>query len=125
MSGDDDAPRAAPTTAATAAATVATSPTAAPTSAGEPTAKPTPSRTRSRAAAARVTVPDGVGQNYQTAQDLWRGAGLIVLPAEDASGEDRLMVLDANWVVLAQDPGAGSKVPAGSTIRATVKKYSD
>jgi hypothetical protein len=75
--------------------------------------------------ASKITVPDGVGMNYQDAQDLWRAAGLVVAPAEDATGANRLPVLDSNWVVLAQDLKAGSKVPADSMITATVKKYTD
>lgn len=70
-------------------------------------------------------VPNGVGMNYQAAQDLWRGNGLVVLPAIDALGAHRLPVIDSNWVVLAQDLKAGSTVDWGSSIRATVKKYTD
>ena len=83
-----------------------------------PTQEPQP-------AAAKVTVPNGVGKDYQTAQDLWRAAGLIVAPATDALGANRLPVIDSNWVVLSQIPEAGTKVESGSTITATVKKYTD
>ncbi|GAB2770982.1 hypothetical protein GCM10027039_35390 [Terrabacter koreensis] len=75
--------------------------------------------------AAKVTVPDGVGMNYQEAQDAWRAAGLHVAPATDATGANRVPVLDRNWVVLAQDLEAGSKVAADSFITATIKKYTD
>jgi beta-lactam-binding protein with PASTA domain len=70
-------------------------------------------------------VPDGVGKDYQTAQDIWRVAGLHVAPAHDATGAHRLPVLDSNWVVLSQNPKAGMKVDVGSFITATVKKYTD
>ena len=73
----------------------------------------------------KVTVPDGVGMNYQDAQDAWRAAGLHVAPANDATGANRIPVLDANWVVLSQDLEAGSKVAADSFISATIKKYTD
>jgi hypothetical protein len=72
-----------------------------------------------------IRVPNGVGKDYQTAQDLWRAAGLVVGPGIDATGANRLMVLDSNWVVLKQDLKAGSKAEVGDTITATVKKYSD
>jgi hypothetical protein len=72
-----------------------------------------------------IRVPNGVGLDYQAAQDAWRAAGLHVMPAIDATGAHRLPIIDANWVVLAQDLKAGSKVQAGSLIQATVKKYSD
>jgi len=72
-----------------------------------------------------VTVPKGVGLNYQQAQDLWRGVGLVVLPATDATGANRLPIIDSNWIVLSQSPKPGSKVVAGSDVTATVKKYTD
>ncbi|GLY03752.1 hypothetical protein Acsp01_41310 [Actinoplanes sp. NBRC 101535] len=75
--------------------------------------------------AAKIKVPDGVGLDYQSAQDLWRAAGLHVAPAKDATGANRLPVIDANWVVLSQDPKAGTTVEADSFITATVKKNTD
>ncbi|TAK70742.1 MAG: hypothetical protein EPO13_02440 [Actinomycetota bacterium] len=54
--------------------------------------------------------------NYQAAQDIWRAAGLHVLPANDATGANRLPLIDSNWVVLAQEPAAGTKVETDSTI---------
>lgn len=74
---------------------------------------------------ATTTVPNGVGLNYQAAQDLWRANGLVVLPAIDALGAHRLPVIDANWFVVAQDLKPGSVVEWGSGITATVKKYTD
>ena len=76
-------------------------------------------------AASTVAVPNGIGLNYQEAQDLWRAAGLHVAPANDATGANRLPVLDSNWVVVAQDLKPGFKVTADSFITATVKKYTD
>ena len=76
-------------------------------------------------AAAKITVPNGVGLNYQKAQDLWRAAGLVVARAHDATGANRIPVIDSNWVVVSQDLKPGTKVPSGSTITATVKKYTD
>lgn len=72
-----------------------------------------------------VVVPDMVGQNYQDAQDMWRASGLVVMPADDATGANRLPVLDSNWYVVSQSPAGGTEVPNGSNIRATVKKYTD
>ena len=88
----------------------------------------TPKTSVPRATAAKVTkikVPDGVGLDYQSAQDRWRAAGLHVAPAVDATGQHRLPLIDSNWLVLAQNLKAGSKVPRGSFITATVKKNSD
>jgi hypothetical protein len=89
------------------------------------TTTPAPMTATSAPAATTVVVPNGVGLNYQQAQDAWRGAGLHVLPATDAKGTHRLPVIDANWVVLSQDPAAGVQVNVGSFITATVKKYTD
>ncbi|WP_436536582.1 PASTA domain-containing protein [Actinoplanes sp. HUAS TT8] len=116
---------------ASASAPAATEPaTTAPTTVVAPatteaTTKATVAPARTTVAATTVKVPSGVGLDYQSAQDLWRGAGLIVAPAKDATGAHRLPVIDANWVVLAQDLKAGSRVPEGTLITATVKKYTD
>lgn len=73
----------------------------------------------------RLTVPDGVGLNYQAAQDRWGKAGLHVAPAVDGTGAHRLPVIDSDWVVLVQDLAADSTVRADSFITATVKKLTD
>jgi PASTA domain len=83
------------------------------------------SGTPASADGATVVVPKGVGLDYQSAQDLWRAAGLHVAPATDATGAHRLPIVDSNWVVLSQDPPAGAVVDRGSFITATVKKYTD
>jgi hypothetical protein len=103
-------------------------PTKAPTTkAPARSTRPAPAKTTTAAAepAPEITVPNGVGLDYQAAQDLWRAAGLHVAPAVDATGANRLPVIDSNWVVLSQDPKAGSTVAADSMITATVKKFSD
>lgn len=73
----------------------------------------------------KVIVPNGVGKDYQSAQDLWRAAGLVVGIAHDATGAHRLPFIDSNWLVLSQDPPAGQKVDKGSLIVASVKKFTD
>jgi hypothetical protein len=107
-------------------------PTQTTTGAAEPSAAPTGTPGQATPAVsltpprnAKVVVPDGVGKDYQSAQDVWRAAGLHVAPAHDATGAHRLPVLDSNWVVLSQDPKAGTRVDVGSFITATVKKYTD
>jgi beta-lactam-binding protein with PASTA domain len=93
-----------------------------PTVHSEAVASPTPT---THAAAAKIKAPDGVGLDYQAAQDLWRAAGLHVAPATDATGAHRLPLIDRNWTVVAQDPKAGATIAAGSFITATVKKDTD
>lgn len=72
-----------------------------------------------------VVVADMVGQNYQDAQDVWRASGLIVIPAEDATGANRLPFIDSNWYVVGQTPVGGTEVAPGGSIQAKVKKYTD
>jgi beta-lactam-binding protein with PASTA domain len=96
------------------------------TAAQTPSAEATTSKATTQAPkAAKIEVPRGVGLDYQSAQDLWRAAGLHVAPAKDATGAGRLPVIDSNWIVVSQDPKAGSMVETGSFITATVKKDSD
>jgi hypothetical protein len=90
-----------------------------------PTEPATTKATTRAPKAAKIEVPRGVGLDYQSAQDLWRSAGLHVAPAKDATGANRIPVIDSNWIVLSQDPEAGAKVEVGSFITATVKKDSD
>jgi len=117
---ESPAPAAPATTSTTAAVAPATTTPAAKTT--------TPKTSVPKATTAKVTkikVPNGVGLDYQSAQDRWRAAGLHVAPAVDATGQHRLPLIDSNWLVLAQNLKAGSKVPRGSFITATVKKNSD
>ena len=114
------------TTTPSAATTTEAAPAEPPSTSAAPTrVTKTPSRATKTPVAVSVKVPNGVGMDYQSAQDLWRSAGLIVAPAIDATGANRLPVIDANWVVLKQNLKAGSKVSEGVVITATVKKYTD
>lgn len=76
-------------------------------------------------AASCVKVAKVVGKNYQTAQDIWRGQGFVVLPAKDGLGLGRLSWKDKNWKVTAQSPKAGTCVKKKSSVRATIVKYTD
>ena len=114
-------------------APTATSPTVATSPGSEATPQPAETLTESdevvesnkKTTGGRIRVPNGVGMNYQDAQDLWRSQGLLVMPAEDATGANRMPVLDSGWVVLSQSPAAGTTVEEGGDITATVKKYTD
>ncbi|NMO53962.1 PASTA domain-containing protein [Actinoplanes sp. TBRC 11911] len=103
----------------------APAPAPAPTTVSATSRSATPAETEASPKAARIKVPDGVGLDYQSAQDLWRAAGLHVAPATDATGAHRIPVLDRNWVVVAQSPKAGATVDDGSFVTATVKKSTD
>ena len=76
-------------------------------------------------AASCVKVKSVVGKNYQTAQDIWRGQGLWVVPAKDGKGWGRTSWLDRNWKVIGQTPKAGACVKKNSNVKATIVKYTD
>ena len=109
---------------ATVTATVTSTPSTS-AAAVVPSTAANPSAQQPSAVPSSVAVPDAVGKDYQTAQDLWRAAGLHVMPAIDALGANRLPLIDLNWVVLSQSPAAGLTVPRDTTITATIKKYTD
>lgn len=123
--------QAAPEQPAPATVTVTASPSESPTPTAPSAPAPTtasPKKTKSAGSkgTGSVTVPDfSSTQDYQEAQDLARGLGLSVLPAEDALGADRLPFLDSNWIVVGQKPKAGSTVAKGSSVTMTVKKFTD
>lgn len=57
------------------------------------------------------TMPDEVGQNLQAAQDHIQGVTgdpFFFTDSEDATGQARFQVLDANWLVCGQTPAASS-----------------
>lgn len=55
-----------------------------------------------------AALPDLVGQNLQAAQDEAQAAGFYALDDQDASGQNRLQVLDRNWIVCSQEPAPGT-----------------
>ncbi|MBB4664964.1 PASTA domain-containing protein [Conexibacter arvalis] len=83
----------------------------------EPIAKPKP-----KPAANLIKVPNVVGENHQYAQDTMQAAGLYMLDERDATGQGRMLVWDRNWVVVEQDPPAGTMVDEDATITLSSKK---
>lgn len=55
-----------------------------------------------------ATLPDLVGLDLQAAQDEAQDAGFYVLDDQDASGQNRLQIMDRNWTVCSQEPEAGT-----------------
>ncbi|MGI5196565.1 PASTA domain-containing protein [Streptomyces sp. CA-288835] len=55
-----------------------------------------------------AALPNLVGQDLQAAQDEAQAAGFYALDDQDASGQNRLQVLDRNWTVCSQEPTAGT-----------------
>jgi chitodextrinase len=70
----------------------------------------------------RIRVPDVVGMNHQYAQDKMQSVGLYMLDEEDATGQGRMLTWDRNWVVVEQEPPAGTMVTEETTIMLRSKK---
>ncbi|SNR91771.1 PASTA domain-containing protein [Actinomadura mexicana] len=113
------ADRAAPTKTVTVAPPSATSATA-PVS--TPTALPSSAKAP---ATKKIRVPDVVGKNHQTAQNIMQAAGLWMLQEEDVTGQGRMLILDRNWQVVRQKPKAGTSVTPEATITLYSKKIGE
>lgn len=69
-----------------------------------------------------IRVPNVVGKDHQLAQDTMQAKGLYSLKEVDATGQDRVLLLDRNWTVVGQSPKAGTKVNEDRTITLRSKK---
>lgn len=67
----------------------------------------TPGSDEPSAPAESKVLPDLVGKGLQVAQDAAQEAGFSRLTSHDALGRGREQVLDRNWQVCGQHPGAG------------------
>lgn len=67
------------------------------------------------AAAEAAELPDLTGETLQAAQDAAQAAGFYGLTSSDATGAERMQLLDRNWQVCAQTPAAGSH-PTDTTV---------
>ena len=55
-------------------------------------------------------MPYVIGQTLQAAQDALHAQGSYLLDEQDATGADRLQVLDRDWRVCSQVPASGQHV---------------
>lgn len=72
-------------------------------------------------APAQASMPNVVCMNLQDAQDAIQAAGVFFSQSFDATGADRLQVLDRNWIVVSQDPAPGVLVGEGDANLGAVK----
>jgi hypothetical protein len=94
----------------------------------EPTKAPTKPKKKTPAKAAEVTfeMPDVVGMVLQDAQDLLQTKGSYIMDQQDATGLERLQILDSNWTVCAQRPKRGVAVSTDDIVTlSSVKLYED
>lgn len=102
-----------PSSSPTPTVTVTAEPT--PSKTPEPSETPTtekPETTEAPAEGDSWTMPDEVGKDLQSAQDHIQEVTdrpFYVTLSEDATGQDRVQVLDRGWVVCSQNPAAGTK----------------
>ena len=72
-----------------------------------------------------VAVPNVTGARLEAAQKTLEEAGFQSLKVEDATGQDRLILNPANWVVRSQSPGPGVKVDPHAQVTLRVAKPTD
>lgn len=71
-------------------------------------------------AAAPALMPSVVCMNLQDAQNLIQEHGVFYSRSEDATGQGRMQVMDRNWIVVAQRPGAGTPIGEGDPVLSVV-----
>lgn len=89
--------------------------TAAPEAEPEPAEDTTEDTADDVAAAETAELPDLTGETLQAAQDAAQAAGFYDLTSTDATGAERMQLLDRNWQVCAQTPSPGSH-PTDTTV---------
>jgi hypothetical protein len=70
-------------------------------------------------------MPRLVGHNLQAAQDELQAHGSYLMDQQDASGLGRFQLLDSNWVVCAQNPAAGNRVPLDRIVTLSAVKLGE
>ena len=72
-------------------------------------------------AEAEPLMPDVMCMNLQDAQDLIQEQGVFLSLSQDATGQDRMQVLDSNWQVVGQFPAPGTPIGEGDAMLDVVK----
>jgi beta-lactam-binding protein with PASTA domain len=70
-------------------------------------------------------LPNVVGMVHQDAQDTLQAAGFHNLAEQDATGRDRTLIIDGNWVVVEQIPKAGTVLDPGQEVMLKSRKRDD
>jgi len=128
--GGSGAPASQATVTVTTSASVSVTPSPdAPSLSASPTTTPSspapPQPTTQAPPVQAGVVPNVVGVNHQLAQDTMQAAGFYILTEEDATGQERLLISDRNWVVVSQQPKGGSRAAADTTIILRSKKIGE
>ena len=70
---------------------------------------------------ADAVMPNVVCMNLQDAQDLIQTTGTFFSRSFDATGRGRSQLVDRNWIVVSQEPAAGSPLVEGQAMLGAVK----
>lgn len=70
----------------------------------------------------RPVMPDVVCMNLQLAQDLIQDQGVFYSRSEDATGEGRNQIVDANWIVIEQNIMPGERFDEGDVVLKVLKE---
>lgn len=70
----------------------------------------------------RSIMPEVVCMDLQQAQDTIQAAGVFFSRSFDATGKGRSQIVDRNWIVVSQDPPAGSPIDESQPNLGAVKK---
>lgn len=66
-------------------------------------------------------MPNVVCMNLQDAQDLIQTTGTFFSRSFDATGRGGSQLVDRNWIVVSQEPAAGSPLVEGQAMLGAVK----
>ena len=66
-------------------------------------------------------MPDVLCMNLQEAQDEIQDHGVFFSRSVDATGEDRMQLIDSNWIVVGQTPEPGVSIGEGDAVLSVVK----
>ncbi|MFE3052486.1 PASTA domain-containing protein [Nocardia sp. NPDC059239] len=105
-------------------ATVSQTTTFAPSSTPDPTLSPlatTPPTTTAVPASPAAVMPAVVCMNLQDAQNKIHEAGVFYSRSKDNTGKGRHLIIDRNWLVVAQSPSPGTPFGEGDAVLSVVK----
>jgi hypothetical protein len=66
-------------------------------------------------------MPDVLCMTLQEAQDEIQDHGVFFSRSEDATGQDRMQLMDSNWIVIGQTPEVGTPIGEGDAVLSVVK----
>jgi len=67
-------------------------------------------------------MPDVVCMDLQSAQNLIQDQGVFFSRSEDAAGEGRSQIVDANWIVIEQNVTPGERFDEGDVVLKVLKE---